>query len=295
VRLVRLEAEFRKRRRARSVLPAFRRSGCRGAQRTEIKRAGRLPISVLLRAPARSRCHPRPAQPVHHGIAIAPPRMNGTGCRFPRSNPSITTTSSIQADDHGPDDRKIDASRYPPPAARQFLSPDDRSGTADKGLSGPPACPSARVDLACVLGTFATSITHVFLCLSQIRPDNMTYEHYQRHRKVERRVFDPRLRPQITPYTPRLASDLRCGTIRPGAHQTRGGPSAPRSAEKPSTVELIAPACPGAATFQHQHEEARPTISEKLQKNDRGVRRSSGRTPSGRESGCFQRWVRTNC
>src|SRR4029077_331252 len=98
---------------------------------------------------------------VHHGVAITAVADE----RKEDADPKIETIHhhihhQPEADDHGPDDRKIDAHRYLLVPPRKSIAGSMRSGTADKGRAGRPLCPSGSGGCSPYgWGPFATSIT----------------------------------------------------------------------------------------------------------------------------------------
>src|SRR5258708_7227233 len=99
---------------------------------------------------------------VHHGVAIAPVADE----REEDADSEVETVHyhihhQPEADDHGPDDGKIDAHRrYLLLPAGNSIAGSMRSGTADKGRAGRPLCPSGSGGCSpSGWGPFATSIS----------------------------------------------------------------------------------------------------------------------------------------
>src|ERR1700704_379346 len=161
VRLVRLEAEFES--------DAAPDQSCQHEEDRDVERAEQHGISK------RKCCHQRRSsqyQPglvavpdrrnrVHQGVAIAPvadERKQDADSEIETVHHHIHHQS--KADDHGPDDGKIDAHRYLLLPPGKSIAGSMRSGTADKGRAGRPLCPSGSGGCwPCGWGSFATSIS----------------------------------------------------------------------------------------------------------------------------------------
>src|SRR5713226_3262453 len=98
---------------------------------------------------------------LHHGVAIAPVADE----REEDADSEIETVHhhihhQPEADDHGPDDGKIDAHRYLLLPPGKSIAGSMRSGTADRGRAGRPLCPSGSGGCwPYGWGPFATSIS----------------------------------------------------------------------------------------------------------------------------------------
>src|ERR1700738_3196654 len=162
VRLIRLEAEFAR--------DAAQDKARQHQEEWNVERAEQHGISKRkCRHQRRSSQHqpglvaiPDRRNRVHHGGAIAP-----VADEWEENADSEVETvhhhihHQYKADDHGPDNGKIDAHRrYVLLPAGNSIAGSMRSGTADKGRAGRPLCPSGSGGCSpCGWGPFATSIS----------------------------------------------------------------------------------------------------------------------------------------
>src|ERR1700688_1667392 len=198
VRLVRLEAELES--------DAAPDQSCQHEEDWDVERAEQHGISERKCRHQRGSSQNQPSlvavpdrrNRVHHGVAIAPVADE----REEDADSEVETVHhhihhQHEADDHCPDDGKIDAHR------RYLLVPAGsmRSGTADKGRAGRPPCPSGSGGCSpCGWGPFATSISMYLMPV----PKTATYMTMNTRSVIERASaewFETASFVRITPYT----------------------------------------------------------------------------------------------
>src|SRR5947208_6669177 len=202
VRLVRLEAEFES--------DAAPDQSCQHKEDRDVERAQQDGISEREDSHQRGSSQHQPGlvaipdrrNRVHHGIAIAPAADE----REQDADSEVETVHhhihhQSKADDHGPDDRKIDAHRYLLLPPGKSIAGSMRSGTADKGRAGRPLGPSGSGGCSpCGWRPFATSIT-MYLMPVPNTARYMTMNTISVIERVSAEWFDTASFVRITPYT----------------------------------------------------------------------------------------------